>query len=235
MPLRSDGEIAWALRKDAPRLKQVIDEFVAKHRAGTVFGNVLLKRYLGDAERLKNPTSEAELKKYRDMAAHFRKYADQYDTDWLLAIAQGYQESQLDQSKRSSGGAVGVMQIKPSTAGDPNVGIKNVDQLDNNIHASIKYMRFLRDRYFADPELDRLDQGLFTLAAYNAGPARVAKLREKAKTVGLDPNQWFGNVEIIAAHDIGRETVDYVSNIYKYYTAYKAIAAQRAEQASPPK
>jgi membrane-bound lytic murein transglycosylase MltF len=127
------------------------------------------------------------------------------------------------------------MQIKPSTAGDPNVGIKNVDQLDNNIHASIKYMRFLRDRYFADPELDPLDRGLFTLAAYNAGPARVAKLREKAKTVGLDPNQWFGNVEIIAAHDIGRETVDYVSNIYKYYTAYKAIAAQRAEQASPPK
>jgi len=233
VPLRSDGEIAWALRKDAPKLKQVIDEFVTKHRASTLFGNVMLKRYLGDAERLKNPTSEAELKKYREMAAHFRKYAHQYDTDWVLAIAQGYQESQLDQSKRSGSGAVGVMQIKPSTAADPNVGIKNVDQLDNNIHASVKYMRFLRDRYFADPALDPLDQGLFTLAAYNAGPARVAKLREKAKAVGLDPNQWFGNVEIIAAHDVGRETVDYVSNIYKYYTAYKALAAQRAAQTPP--
>ena len=168
------------------------------------------------------------------MAAHFRKYADQYDSDWLLVVAQGYQESQLDQSKRSSAGAVGVMQIKPSTAADRNVGIKNVETLENNIHASVKYMRFLRDRYFADEGLDPLDRGLFTLAAYNAGPARVAKLRQKAKSVGLDPNQWFGNVEIIAARDIGRETVDYVSNIYKYYTAYKAIVAQRAAQAPAP-
>jgi len=198
-----------------------------------LFGNVMVKRYLGSAERLKDPTSEMELRKYREMAAYFRKYANQYDADWLLVIAQGYQESQLDQAKRSGAGAVGVMQIKPSTAADKNVGIENVDQLENNIHASVKYMRFLRDRYFADPALDRLDQGLFTLAAYNAGPARVAKLREKAKAVGLDPNQWFGNVEIIAAHDIGRETVDYVSNIYKYYTAYKAIAAQHAAQTPP--
>ncbi len=231
--LRSDGQIAWALRKDAPKLKEIANKFVVKHRAGTLFGNVLLKRYLGSAERLKNPTSAAELKKYREMAHHFQTYAKQYDADWLLVVAQGYQESQLNHRKRSSAGAVGVMQVKPSTAADPNVGIKNVDQLENNIHASVKYMRFLRDRYFSDPALDPLDRGLLTLAAYNAGPARVAKLRQKAKTVGLDPNQWFGNVEVIAARDIGRETVDYVSNIYKYYTAYRAIAAQRAAQTPP--
>jgi membrane-bound lytic murein transglycosylase MltF len=125
------------------------------------------------------------------------------------------------------------MQIKPSTAADKNVGIKRVDQLDNNIHAGIKYMRFLQDRYFADEGLDPLNRGLFTLAAYNAGPARVAQLRQKAEKAGLDRNQWFNNVEVIAAREIGRETVDYVSNIYKYYTVYRAITAQRAaEQAA---
>jgi membrane-bound lytic murein transglycosylase MltF len=118
------------------------------------------------------------------------------------------------------------MQIKPSTASDPNVGIENVEDLENNIHAGIKYMRFIRDRYFADEGLDPLDRGLFTLAAYNAGPARVASLRKKAAEVGLDPNQWFGNVEVIAAREIGRETVDYVGNIYKYYSAYSAFIAQ---------
>ena len=102
-----------------------------------------------------------------------------------------------------------------------------MEDLENNIHASIKYMSFIRDRYFADDDIDPLNQGLFTLAAYNAGPARVATMRQKAREVGLDPNQWFGNVEIIAARVIGRETVDYVSNIYKYYAAYKAYAAQR--------
>ena len=161
------------------------------------------------------------------MAQHFRAYADQYGSDWLLAVAQGYQESELDHSRRSEAGAVGVMQIKPSTAADRNVGIDNVEVLENNIHASIKYMNFLRDRYFRDPAIDPLDQGLLTLAAYNAGPARVAELRQKAAAVGLDPNQWFGNVEIIAARVIGRETVDYVGNVYKYYSAYKAVAAQR--------
>jgi membrane-bound lytic murein transglycosylase MltF len=161
------------------------------------------------------------------MAQYFRDYADQYGSDWILAVAQGYQESQLDQSKRSPAGAVGVMQIKPSTAADRNVGVDNVEDLENNIHASIKYMSFIRDRYFADEAIDRLNKGLFTLAAYNAGPARVATLRKKAAEVGLDPNQWFGNVEIVAARVIGRETVDYVSNIYKYYVVYRAYAVQR--------
>jgi membrane-bound lytic murein transglycosylase MltF len=227
VPLRSDGQIAWALRKDTPQIRKIIDDFVVKHRAGTLFGNILLRRYLGGVRRLKNPTTTAELEKYRAMAQYFRSYADQYGSDWLLAVAQGYQESELDHSKRSPAGAVGVMQIKPTTAADRNVGIDNVDDLENNIHASIKYMRFIRDRYFADEGIDPLNQGLLTLAAYNAGPARVATMRQKAREVGLDPNQWFGNVEIIAARMIGRETVDYVSNIYKYYAAYKAYAAQR--------
>jgi membrane-bound lytic murein transglycosylase MltF len=230
--LRSDAEIAWALRKDAPQIKKIIDKFVAEHRAGTLFGNVLLQRYLGSAKRLTNPTSAAKLERYRAMAQYFRTYADRYGSDWVLAVAQGYQESELDHSRRSEAGAVGVMQVKPSTAADPNVGIGNVEVLENNIHASIKYMSFLRDRYFADQGIDPLDQGLLTLAAYNAGPARVTSMRSKAAAVGLDPNQWFGNVEIIAARVIGRETVDYVGNIYKYYSAYKAVGAQR--DAEPP-
>jgi membrane-bound lytic murein transglycosylase MltF len=69
-----------------------------------------------------------------------------------------------------------------------------------------------------------LNQGLFTFAAYNAGPARVAKLRKEASELGLDPNVWFNSVEIVAAKRIGRETVQYVSNIFKYYTAYKIIS-----------
>jgi hypothetical protein len=39
---------------------------------------------------------------------------------------------------------------------------------------------------------------------------------------------WFNNVELIAAEKIGRETVTYVSNIYKYYLAYQMIEEERA-------
>ena len=146
-----------------------------------------------------------------------------------MVAAQGYQESGLDQSARSGAGAIGIMQLLPSTAADPNVGIPDIEEIDNNIHAGTKYLRFVRDRYFDDPAVDDFNATLLTFAAYNAGPARVRQLRAEAAEVGLDPNIWFDNVEVIAAKRIGRETVQYVSNITKYYVAYRLIVNQLVE------
>jgi membrane-bound lytic murein transglycosylase MltF len=140
--------------------------------------------------------------------------------------ALAYQESRIDQSKRSHAGAIGVMQLLPSTATDRNVGIQNIEEIEDNIHAGVKYLRFIVDRYYAKEPMDRLNKGLFAFASYNAGPAKVAKLRKEAREMGLDPNVWFRNVEIVAAKRIGRETVQYVSNIYKYYVAYRLIVDQ---------
>lgn len=230
-PLRTDGELAWALRKDTPALMNLVNDFIRTHRVGTTFGNMMIKRYLGSAERLKNPTAVADRERLAQIRRHFETYAERYDLPWMLVAAQAYQESQFDQARRSHVGAVGVMQIKPETAADRNVGISGVDQVEPNIHAGIKYLKFIADRYFADSTIDRLNRGLFALAAYNAGPGRVRQLRAKATAAGLDPNVWFGNVEVIAAREIGRETVDYVSNIYKYYTVYRGIAALRDSSA----
>ena len=167
------------------------------------------------------------MKKFRNAVAFFKKYGDQYDLPWLLVAAQAYQESTIDQSKRSGAGAVGVMQIKPSTAADKPISITGVAaSVDKNVHAGTKYLRYIADRYFKDPAITRLDRGLFSVASYNAGPARVAQLRNKARKQGLDPNVWFGNVEVVAAREIGRETVQYVSNIYKYYLSYQLIQQQ---------
>jgi len=132
----------------------------------------------------------------------------------------------LNQSAKSHVGAVGVMQILPSTAKDKNVNIKNIQEIQNNIHAGTKYLRFMIYRYFNDDSIDRLNKGLLAFASYNAGPARVAKLRKEAEKMGLDPNVWFRNVEIVAAKRIGRETVQYVSNIYKYYVVYSLLAEE---------
>jgi membrane-bound lytic murein transglycosylase MltF len=157
----------------------------------------------------------------------FKKYGDQYDLPWLLVAAQAYQESTIDQNKKSSVGAVGVMQIKPSTAADAPISITGVDaSTEKNIQAGTKYLRYIADRYYKDAPMTRLDKGLFSVASYNAGPARIAQLRKKAQAQGLNPNVWFGNVEVVAAREIGRETVQYVSNIYKYYVSYQLIQKQ---------
>jgi membrane-bound lytic murein transglycosylase MltF len=122
------------------------------------------------------------------------------------------------------------MQVLPSTARDKNVNIPNIEELENNIHAGVKYLRFIRDRYFEKEPMNDLNKMLFTFASYNAGPSKIASLRREALQTGLDPNDWFRNVENIAARRIGRETVQYVSNIYKYYIAYKLILDKRYEK-----
>ena len=228
------GQIAWAFRKDSPQLRDVVNAFVKKHKEGTLMGNLLIKRYLRDTKWAKKVMSTAELDKFHEMVHLFRKYAGQYEFDSLMIAAQGYQESGLEQSKVSPAGAVGVMQIKPSTAADKNVGISDIHLLENNIHAGTKYLRFIRDRYFGDEDMDEREQALFSFAAYNAGPARVARLRKKAAEMGLDPNLWFDNVEVAAAKDIGRETVQYVSNIFKYYLAYSRVVAELEEKGKLP-
>ena len=96
----------------------------------------------------------------------------------------------------------------------------------------MKYVRLLIDRYYKDEPMDTLNKGLFAFAAYNAGPGRVRQLREEAKRQGLDPNVWFGNVERIASERIGRETVVYVSNIYKYYIAYRLVLEETERRAA---
>ncbi len=224
------ASIGWAFRKNSPKLKTIVDEFVAGHKKGTLFGNILLNRYLKSTKYVSNSLSEAEIEKFNAMIELLQRYGDRYQFDWLMIAAQGYQESHLDQSKRSPVGAVGVMQLLPSTAADKNVNIPDIEKLESNIHAGAKYMRFIVDRYFDDPKIDPLNKILFGFAAYNAGPARISKLRQEAQKTGLDPNVWFDNVEIIAAKRIGRETVQYVGNIYKYWVAYTLIIERRMEK-----
>jgi membrane-bound lytic murein transglycosylase MltF len=232
--LHEGGQISWAIRKGSPQLKEVLAGYQKAHKVGTTFGNTLRKKYGSGSKLMVNATAEAEMAKFKELVGLFEKHAGTYAFDHLLLMAQGFQESQLDQAARSPRGAVGVMQLLPSTAADPAVGIDDVDKsADRNIEAGSKYMRLLADKYLADPELTPLNRTLMTFAAYNAGPGNLRKFRRLAQKSGLDPNQWFGNVEHAAARIVGRETVDYVGNIYKYYVAYKLAAeklAQRQQQ-----
>jgi len=225
--INSGGNIGWAIRKDSPKLMKIVDEFVRKHQKGTLLGNILFKRYLEENQWARNALGPEEQKKFQALSDLFEKYSRQYDFDFLMIAALAYQESRLDHSSRSHVGAVGIMQMLPSTAADKNVGIADIEELGNNIHAGIKYLRFLRDRYFSDPAIDTLNQNLFAFAAYNAGPAKIRRMRTETRKVGLDANVWFGNVDIIVAKKIGRETVQYVSNIYKYYIAYRLVRDKR--------
>jgi membrane-bound lytic murein transglycosylase MltF len=191
---------------------------------------VVERKYLQNVKYAKNAAADAERRKLMAVLDLFKKYGKQYDIDYLLMAAQGYQESTLDHSVRSPVGAIGVMQIMPPTGKELNVG--DITEIEPNIHAGVKYMRFMMDQYFKDEPMDNLNKALMTFAAYNAGPGRLRQLRRETEKRGLDPNVWFGNVERIASERIGRETVTYVSNIYKYYIAYKLWIDQQERRAA---
>jgi membrane-bound lytic murein transglycosylase MltF len=231
--VHSGGTLGWAVRKNNPKLLKDLRGFVKKIKKGTLVGNMLFKRYLQDPRRIKNPLADSERSRFREVVDVFSKYADKYEFDVLAIAAQAYQESKLDHDTRSHRGAVGIMQLLPSTAADPNVGVLDISSLENNIHAGIKYLAFLRDRYFSDPQITANNRLAFSWAAYNAGPANVSKMRRKAGQMGLDPNVWFGNVELAAAKVVGREPVQYVRNILKYYIAYALVRDKLLASTAP--
>ena len=231
--VRTNGEIAVGVRKNNPGLLRAINVWINEYGPRTAFGNMMERRYLQNADYVKDATSEAERKKLLALRALFNAYGMRYRVDSLLMAAQGYQESRLEQSMRSHVGAVGVMQVMPATGRDMAVG--DITRAEPNIHAGVKYFRFMMDEFYRDEPMDELNKALMTLASYNAGPGRIRQLRAETGRRGLDPNLWFGNVERIVSERIGRETVQYVSNIFKYYVAYRLVtdrdeARARAKQ-----
>jgi len=222
--LRTGGEIAWAIRKDSPQLKAALNKFLQTNGRNSLNARMIFRRYLLSTQYVKGASADQSRKRFAAVVAMFRKYGEKYSMDWMLMAAQGYQESRLDQNAKSHVGAVGVMQVMPATGKELNVG--DIKLIDPNIHAGVKYIRNMVDRYFANEPMDDVNKMLFAFAAYNAGPARVRQLRAEAKTQGLDPNVWFNNVERVASARIGRETVTYVSNIYKYYVTYLLIQGE---------
>jgi membrane-bound lytic murein transglycosylase MltF len=226
--LATGGEIGWMMRKGSPQLKALVNDFVRTHKQGTEFGNLLIQRYEKNARHLSEATSSAELQKYQQTVDFFKKYAAKYDVDHLLMMAQGYQESRLNQHAKSAVGAVGIMQVMPATGEQMRVG--DIHDVEPNIHAGVKYLRYLEDTYFGDAPMEPVVKALFAFASYNAGPGRIQELRREAQRRGLNPNLWFRNVEYVAADKIGQETVTYVANIFKYYIAYQLIVDEARER-----
>jgi membrane-bound lytic murein transglycosylase MltF len=219
LELRTEGRVGWAIRRGSPRLQAEIDAFFKREVQKTGVIEYRLAQYERNVKQISANTKGAALKRFEQTLALFEKYGQKYDFDPLMLVAQGYQESRLDQNAKSAVGAVGVMQIMPATGKELNVG--NIRALEPNIHAGAKYMDKLMSRYFSDASFSETDRALFAFASYNAGPGSISRMRRMAKQRGLDPNQWFNNVELVVAQKIGIETTTYVRNIFKYYVAYK--------------
>ncbi|MGB7502467.1 MAG: transporter substrate-binding domain-containing protein [Azonexus sp.] len=226
--VRSGGQIGWAVRKGSPQLVAALDDFFTNDMKKSNITQQLVNTYTRRVKQFRSPAEEADRKRFEETIGYFRKYGSKYDFDPLMLAAQGFQESQLDQNARSHVGAIGIMQIMPTTGS--SLGVGSIHVTESNIHAGTKYMDQLMSKYFPDAKFSESNRPLFAFASYNAGPGNISKMRKEAAKRGLDPDKWFNNVEIVVAEKIGKETTTYVRNIYKYYAAYRLT--QEAEEAS---
>jgi membrane-bound lytic murein transglycosylase MltF len=225
MTFKEDVELAVMVRKENPKLLEELNGFIETKRVGAAFAKVATEKYFKSKRYKRLSKSGISKKKFQSLQKTFRKYAEQYELDPLMLMAQAYQESRLKEKARSHVGARGIMQLMPATAREMNVG--SINNTDANIHAGIKYHKKLKEHYFSDENIAKEDRSLFIFAGYNAGPNRINRFRKIAKERGLNPNKWFGNVELVVAEKIGRETVQYIQNIYNYYVAYTMMNIHR--------
>jgi membrane-bound lytic murein transglycosylase MltF len=223
--LRSPTRKGWAIRKNSPELAAELNDFYVTWAKKQGVIPYRQQQYMKTIKSLRNASASKDQQRFTELSSYFQKYGAQYNFDPLMLAAQGYQESTLDQNKKSPVGAIGVMQVMPATGQELRVG--DITVAESNIHAGAKYMDHLMTKYFTDAKFDEQNRTLFAFASYNAGPGNIAKMRTEAEKRGLDPNVWFNNVESVTAEKIGIETTTYVRNIFKYYVSYKLTTEAR--------
>lgn len=230
VPLAEGRHYAWAHRPESPQLAAALADYMDSAAKGTLLGNVILNRYFDDETWIHGRHDDESRARLDELAMLFRRYGAIYDIDWIMLAALGYQESRLDQNVRSPRGAVGIMQVLPSTARDPAVGVEDYTSLEGNIRAGTRYLAYLRTRLESGAApLPEPQRTLMSLAAYNAGPANLRRARARAETMGLDPALWFDHVELAMADTVGQEPVRYVRNIFKYYVSFRLDQAELLE------
>ena len=227
--LRERTRKGWAIRKNSPQLAAVLNDFYASWVKKEGVYLYRQQQFMKNIKTLNNPANDADYKRFQQLIALFEKYGQQYKFDPLMLAAQGYQESTLDQNKRSAVGAIGVMQLMPATGQALKVG--DISVTESNIHGGAKYMDQLMTQYFKDAKFDEQNRTLFAFASYNAGPGNISRMRTETQKRGLDPDKWFNNVENVTAEKIGIETTTYVRNIFKYYVSYKLTQETKATEA----
>lgn len=211
------GAMRWYVRRDASMLRASIDRFLTTYTV-PADQNVAFERVYRRLYRVHYPLARADRQKLEKLRPVLQKHAQQQGMDWLNLAALAFKESTLNPNAKGTGGATGLLQITPSAA--QRVGVNNIQNVEGNVQAGAKYLAMIRRKFFASPQLNERERMAFVLAAYNMGPERVQGMRAEARRRGLNPNQWFFQVERIAMEQVGMGAVSYVNSVNKYYLAF---------------
>lgn len=239
--VKTDGHSAWAVRSDAPMLRESLNQWIAEKEP--FFFDYTTIRIKGSGGKtytphrsVKSPILNLAKGQISTFDNYFKQYARQCGWDWRLIAAQAFQESGFDPNAVSWAGAMGLMQLMPATARSVGVSMNAVFDPECNLRGATKLISQLNAHYSGIT--DNNERINFILAAYNAGPGHVDDARALAKKYGKDPNRWLGNVdtfvlnlsksefynqpEVKHGYCRGSETYNYVNKIRTRWDEYRS-------------
>ncbi|WP_105101859.1 transporter substrate-binding domain-containing protein [Microbulbifer pacificus] len=229
-----DNIYAWMVRENNPELLKAINKFFDK-RSTKKLRKILYTKYFDAPKKTRPEINELNADgTISPFDKHVKKYAEEFDFDWRLVVAQMFQESTFNPKAKSWVGARGLMQVMPDTG--KQVGEKNLFDPETSVRAGMKYLEWLH-RKFEDKGISPENMMWFTLAAYNAGLGHVYDAQDLAEEKGWDRRVWFDNVENAMlllsekkyyekarfGYARGREPYDYVRKIQARYRTYVAL------------
>ena len=217
LQLDNQRDTHWYMSRQAPMLAATLEQFLPGY-SRSADQDVAFVRVNRRAYRVHNPLGRSDRQKLEKLRPTLQLYGSQNNFDWLSLAALAYKESSFNPPARSGSGPNGLMQITPAAA--RSVGVSNSQTLAGNVQAAAKYMAMIRKRFFSSPQIAESERLAFVLAAYNMGPERVQGMRTEAKRRGLNPNQWFFQVERVALEQAGMGVVNYVGSVNKYQLAF---------------
>ena len=230
---------SWAVSKNSPMLYASLKEWIADNHTNFFdYTTINVKgkhSNISPRRKASAPMLNASKGQISHYDAIFKQYAIQCGWDWRLLAAQAYQESSFDPNAVSYMGAMGLMQLMPSTARHLGVSDSEVFIPQSNVRGATKLISQLNSHYSSIANAD--ERINFILAAYNAGPGHIDDARKLARKYGKDANVWHGSVDAIVlrmsesqyynqpevSHGYfrGSETYNYVQNIRALWDDYR--------------
>ena len=225
-----DINISWAVRSTDVQLLEAINMFIPRVKQGSFMGNILINKYFEELQVIKDEGFDLGQHQISKYDKYIKEYSELYDLDWRLMAALCFQESRFNQDIKNEWGAIGLFQVKQSTANEPYINITEIEgkyNYENNIHAGIKYLYWIKKTYFDEYEgMSEKNKVRMAIASYNAGPNRIRSAIRLAKEMGLDHLKWFRNVELALIKMKKTEPVQYVSEINKRYVSYQLLGVE---------
>lgn len=219
----------WVTKKEDINLLISINQWLNTYKYTVEFAN-LEKKYTNKRKNHNFGGLIGTISPYDNL---IKKYSKDLGWDWRLLAALIYQESKFSLTAQSSQGAMGLMQVKSTTAEMFN--ISQIFDPEENIKAGTRYLKYL-NRIYNNPNIDSLDRIKFVLASYNAGEGRVNDIRKTAILKGYNHNKWdstrvaiqyMQDVEALPQGTlrhgpfIGKETIEYVDKVLERYEKYR--------------